>query len=86
MLNGESAFMLSRAVLIYLANRLYKPFARKPWLNGLPRACTFCFTALDPDNRFRYPPVSLFFDMCFTFWDGRGVWENLVGTERACAR
>ena len=23
-----------------LASRLYKPFARKPWLNGLPRACT----------------------------------------------
>ena len=22
-------------------NRLYKPLARKPWLNGLPRACTF---------------------------------------------
>ena len=38
--NVESAFMLSRVVLICLANRLYKPFARKPWLNGLPRACT----------------------------------------------
>ena len=37
--------MQSRAVLIYLANRLYKPFARKPWLNGLPRACTFCLTS-----------------------------------------
>ena len=24
-----------------LVSRLYKPFARKPWLNGLPRACTF---------------------------------------------
>jgi len=24
-----------------LASRLYKPFARKPWLNCLPRACTF---------------------------------------------
>ena len=29
--------------------------------------------ALDPDNGFRYPPVSLFFDMCLTFWDRRGV-------------
>ena len=24
---------------------------------------TFCFIALDPDSRFGYPPVSLFFDM-----------------------
>ena len=24
----------------------------------------FCLIALDPDNRLRYPPVSLFFDLC----------------------
>ena len=42
---------------------------------------TFCVTALNPDNRFRFPPVSLFFDMCLTFWLGRGVLENLFGVE-----
>ena len=43
----------------WYANRLYKPLARELGLNGSPRACTF----LDPDNRLRYPPVSLFFVM-----------------------
>jgi len=38
---------------------------------------TFCLIALDPGNRLRYPPVSLFFDMCWCFWLARGVWENL---------
>ena len=38
---------------------------------------TFSLIALDPDNRLRYPPVSLFFVMCL--WSGiaRLVWENL---------
>ena len=36
----------------------------------------FSLVALDPDNRLRYPPVSLFFVMCL--WSGiaRLVWEN----------
>ena len=38
---------------------------------------TFSVIALVFENRLRYPPVSLFFDMCLTFWLGRGVWENL---------
>ena len=47
---------------------------------------TFCFAALDPDNRFRFPPVSLFFDMCLWFWLGRGVLENLFSIEFAPAK
>ena len=42
---------------------------------------TFCLIALDPDNRLRYPPVSLFFDMCWWLWLARGVWENLFDIE-----
>ena len=41
----------------------------------------FCLTALDPKGRLRYPLVSLFFDMCLTFWLGRGVQENLFHVE-----
>ena len=33
------AWMASYGCVI-LSDRLYKPSARKPWLNGLPRACT----------------------------------------------
>ena len=44
---------------------------------------TFSVIALDPDNRFRFPPVSLFFDICSTFIFGRGVWENLFWVEFA---
>ena len=49
---------------------------RKPGKN-----LTLCITALDSKGRLRYPPVSLFFDMCLMSWLGRGVWENLVGIE-----
>ena len=42
---------------------------------------TFCFTALNPDNRLRYPLVSLFFDICWWFWLRRGVWETLFDIE-----
>ena len=38
---------------------------------------TFCLIALGPDNRLRYPLVSLFFDMCWWLWLARGVWEHL---------
>jgi len=35
-------------------NRLYKSFARKPWLNGLPRACTYNWCeALSSGDAFR---------------------------------
>ena len=44
---------------------------------------TFCLIALDPDNRLRYPPVSLFFGMWWWFWLARDVWENLFGIEFA---
>ena len=44
---------------------------------------SFCLIALDPDNRLRYPPVSLFFDMCWWLWLARGVWENLFDIEIA---
>ena len=37
----------------------------------------FCFSALDPENRLRYPPVSLSFDMQGRLWLSPGVWENL---------
>ena len=75
------------ACLFAQKSRLYKPFARKPWLNGLPRACTsgknstFVVTALDPDNRFRYPSVSLFSDMCWCFWLPRGAPEKFPGPD-----
>ena len=42
---------------------------------------TFCFIALDPEDRLRYPLVSLFFDMCWCLWLARGVWENLFDIE-----
>ena len=47
---------------------------------------TFCLIALDLENRLRYPPVSLFFDMCLTFWNGRGVWDSLFDIEFAGAK
>ena len=52
-------------------------------VDGLPRASTsgekntFCLIALDPENRLRYPLVSLLFDIRWWFWLRRGVWENL---------
>ena len=51
--------------------------------NGKPgKNFTFCLIALDPENRLRYPPVSLFFGMWWWwFWLARGVWENLFGIE-----
>ena len=42
---------------------------------------TFWVTALNSKDRLRYPPVSLFFDMCLTFWGRRGVWEHLFCIE-----
>ena len=47
---------------------------------------TFCLIALCPDNRLRYPLVSLFFDMCWWLWLARGVWENLFDVEFVCIR
>ena len=44
---------------------------------------TFCLIALDPQDRLQYPPVSLFFDVCWWFWLARGVWENLFDIEFA---
>ena len=44
---------------------------------------TFWFTTLDSKDRLRYPFVSLFFDMCSTLWNRRGVWENLFDIEFA---
>ena len=38
---------------------------------------TFCLIALDPDNRLRYPLVSLFFDIRWWFWLRRDAWANL---------
>ena len=42
---------------------------------------TFSVTALDPDNRLRYPFVSLGFDMCRIDWCKPPVWENLFDIE-----
>ena len=49
---------------------------KKSWKN-----VTFCISALDPDNRLRYPPVSLSFDMRGRSWSSPGVWENLFDIE-----
>ena len=38
----------------------------------------FWLPALDPDNRLRYPPVSLLRDMCWWLWLGRGVPEQFL--------
>ena len=48
---------------------------RRTWKSG--KQLTFSWISLDPDNRLRYPPVSLFFVMCL--WSGlaRLVQENL---------
>ena len=45
------------------------------WKSGI--FGTFWLIVLDPDNRLRYPPVSLLRDMCWWFWLGRGVPEKL---------
>ena len=42
---------------------------------------TFCFTALNPENRLRYAPVRLFVGIRWWFWLARGVWENLFDIE-----
>ena len=41
----------------------------------------FWLAALNPDNRFRYPPVTLFFDMWWWLRSARGFWENLFDIE-----
>ena len=41
---------------------------------------TFLSFAQNPDNRFRYPPVSLSRSMCWWLWLGRGVPEQLFET------
>ena len=71
-----------RVGFLLLAGRLYKPFARKPGLDGLrPGKKRFCLVALDPRDRLRYPPASVFFDMCWWSWMARGVWEHLFDIE-----
>ena len=66
----QALLLLARGVeAVKMANR-------KPGENF-----TFCLIALDPDNRLRYPLVSLFFDMCWWLWLARGVWENLFHTK-----
>ena len=45
---------------------------------------TFSLIALDPDNRLRYPPVSLFFMMCLCLRIARLVQENLFHIEFVC--
>ena len=47
---------------------------------------TFCLIAQDPEDRLRYPFVSLFFGMCWWFWLRRGAWENLFDIEFACVK
>ena len=42
---------------------------------------TFCLIALDPGNRLRYPPVSLFFAIYWWSWLRRGFWDNLFDIE-----
>ena len=45
---------------------------------------TFTLVALDPEDRLRYPPVSLFFMMCLWSQTARGVQENLFDTRFLC--
>ena len=82
--------MLLRCLLGVVANFGFgsslQALRAETMVDGLPRASTFCFTALDPDNRFRFPPVSLFSGTCLTFWDRRGVWENLFDIEFVAAK
>ena len=47
---------------------------------------TFYLIALGPENRLRYPLVSLFFDMCWWLWLARGVRDNLFDTRFAWAK
>ena len=47
---------------------------------------TFSLIALDPDNRLRYPLVSLFFMMCLCLQIARLVQENLFDIEFAPAK
>ena len=47
---------------------------------------TFWLTALDSENRLRYPSVSLGFDMRGRSWLSPGVWENLFDIEFATPR
>ena len=45
---------------------------------------TFSLVALDPDNRLRYPLVSLFFMMCLCLQIARLLQENLFHIEFVC--
>ena len=74
--------VLSQAILFYTGG----VGAGKMTNRKSGKKFTFSLIPLDPDNRLRYPPVSLFFDMCLTFWLGRGVWENLFDIEFAHAK
>ena len=53
----------------------------KSWKNS-----AFCLLALDPEDRLRYPLVSLFFGICWWSWLARGVWENLFDIEFVCTK
>ena len=53
--------------------------------NGKSRKkITFPLIALDPEDRLRYPPVSLFFMMCLWSQTTWGVQENLFHIEFVC--
>ena len=54
------------------------------WISG--KFFTFWFSALDPEDRLRYPPVSLFFGMYSWSQTRRGVQENLFDTRFAAAK
>ena len=51
--------------------------AKQMWTGFSGILVMFPLLALDPDDRLRYPPVSLLMDMCWWFWLGRCVPENL---------
>ena len=47
---------------------------------------TFCLIAVAPDDRLRYPLVSLCFDLCWWLWLARGVWKKLFDIEFVLAK
>ena len=74
--------VLSQAILFFSRDLEADPVTNRK--SG--KIFTFSLIALDPDNRLRYPPVSLFFMMCWCWRLVLEFQENLFDIEFACLK
>ena len=75
-----------RQAILFRETRWWATMAVNLKPNKSGKTVTFCLSALDPEDRLRYPPVSLGFDMQGMSWLSPGVWENLFGTRFAWSK